>query len=167
MALRPYTPNLPVGEANNPLESDVDKLNFLLRMEHNAVSGYEHAIDDVDDDTLKSHFETYRQAHQERGTRLSNMITAMNGKPVEGGSIAGALHRNWLDVKAAAAADTAEAVLKAVSFGERNLDEAYEDLLENGALQSEELHATVARMHKGVHALMENTERLTEIHANS
>jgi uncharacterized protein (TIGR02284 family) len=168
MVTQHYTPNIPVVDADEiQLKDDIEKLNYLLRMEHNAIRGYEHAIENVGHESLKSRLEAYRQAHSERATRLSNLINANSGEPVMGGTIAGALHRNWLDLKAAAASNNAEAVLEAVVFGERNLDEAYEDMLNNGELASQRLHDTLARMHQEVHSLRETTESLAQTYGVS
>jgi len=120
MTTQPYTPIVPLTDVDTNLQNDVDKLNYLLRMEHNSVRGYEHAIDNVSDENLKARFKEYRQAHSERGTRISNMITSLNGQPETDGSLAGALHRNWVDLKTAVANDDSEAVMEAVVFGERN-----------------------------------------------
>ena len=163
MATRPYIPNMVDDKEDLVLENDADKLNHLLRMENNAILGYENAIESVDNVALKARLIEYRKSHSDRAVRLSNMINALNGDPVERGSFAGALHRNWLNLKAVAAGDNAEAVLEAVTFGERNLDEAYEDLLNNGELETITVRETVVELHKQAHALMQMTATLEDV----
>lgn len=58
----------------------------------------------------------------------------MNEIPKENGSVAGTLHRVWIDIKSSVASNNDEAVLEEVIRGEKAKVNEYKDVMKNNTL---------------------------------
>jgi len=67
-------------------------------------------------------------------TDLSALIRKKGGKPEDSPTVAGGLHRTWIDLKNSLTGDRDEATLENVIFGEKAAVEAFENALESGNL---------------------------------
>ncbi|WP_142785077.1 ferritin-like domain-containing protein [Changchengzhania lutea] len=118
-------------------ESTENKLNDLLEKAYDAEKGFEKACENVDSTRLKSFFKS--KAEERRGFRseLRNSLVA-NGMQVEekDGSVAGRLHRVWMDTKALFSTDNEESMLEEVRNGEKAALEDYDDVLESCTVDS-------------------------------
>ena len=81
----------------------ISVLNDLVETSKDGEKGFLKAAEDAHDAQLKTLFQS-RAADCARGAReLQDAVQAMGGKPETHGSVSGALHRGWVDVKSAVA----------------------------------------------------------------
>ncbi|WP_262708437.1 PA2169 family four-helix-bundle protein [Chryseobacterium aureum] len=66
---------------------------------------------------------------------LVNLITEKQGTPEDSASIAGAMHRTWIDIKNSfTMGNLVESTLENVVFGEKAAIETYQNALDSGNL---------------------------------
>ena len=96
----------------------VDVLNDLLETTRDGGHGFLACAEEVESASLKQVFvsraETCRQGEQE----LLALIRQYGGKPAEGGTAAGALHRGWVHVKGTVGANSDVSILESCERGE-------------------------------------------------
>jgi uncharacterized protein (TIGR02284 family) len=81
----------------------VSVLNDLVETSKDGEKGFLKAAEDAHDAQLKTLFQS-RAVDCARGAReLQDAVQGMGGKPETHGSVSGALHRGWVDVKSAVA----------------------------------------------------------------
>lgn len=112
-------------------EKSVDALNKLVVINNDRIEGYETAVDDTDEQDLKTMFTQFAQASHKYKHELANEINSLGGAPSDGTRNTGKLFRAWMDVKAALTGKDREAILNSCEFGEDKALEAYEDVLKS------------------------------------
>ncbi|OUL95363.1 PA2169 family four-helix-bundle protein [Paraburkholderia hospita] len=91
-----------------------------------------------------------------RGAReLQDLVLKLGGKPEGGGSVAGALHRGWLDVKSAVGSRTDHAILADCEKGEDAAKKRFHEALEKDL--PADVRAVVERLYHGV---LQNHDRI-------
>jgi uncharacterized protein (TIGR02284 family) len=84
-----------------------------------------------------------------RGAReLRELVFKLGGKPESGGSVAGALHRGWLDVKLAVGSRTDAAILADCEKGEDTAEKRFHHALERSL--PADVNAVVERLYNDV-----------------
>jgi uncharacterized protein (TIGR02284 family) len=100
-------------------------LNDLVETSKDGERGFRKAAEDAHDAQLKTLFVS-RAEDCSRGAReLQDVVQRLGGKPETGGTVSGALHRGWTDVKSAVAGRTDYSILADCEKGE---DVAKKDL---------------------------------------
>ncbi|OUM02549.1 ferritin-like domain-containing protein [Variovorax sp. JS1663] len=96
----------------------VDVLNDLIENARDGEYGFRTCAEEVKSADLKRLF-TDRAAHcAQAASELSQLIVAHGGKPAEGGTAAGAMHRGWVHVKGMVGANSDESMLEECERGE-------------------------------------------------
>lgn len=91
-----------------------------------------------------------------RGAReLQDLVLKLGGKPEGGGSVAGALHRGWLDVKSAVGSRADHAILADCEKGEDAAKKRFHEALEKDL--PADVRAVVERLYHGV---LQNHDRI-------
>lgn len=114
----------------------INALNDLLQITNDRIEGFqkvEKKMIGFHDDLRKIYDHAVTQATQMR-TELSSLVTGKGGDPDNSTTLAGGLHRTWIDVKNSLTGDRDESTLENVAFGEKAAVEAYENALESGDL---------------------------------
>ncbi|MEQ3656622.1 MAG: PA2169 family four-helix-bundle protein [Dokdonia sp.] len=111
-----------------------NKLNDLLEKTYDAEKGYKKAADNVDDARLKSYFESKAQQRYDFGHQIKAEIKSFGQEVDKGGSVTGALHRTWMDVKALFSGDNQESMLEESIRGEKASVDEYQDVLSETSL---------------------------------
>ena len=88
-------------------------------------------------DDLKKKYEVAVTAAYGMRSELSGLIRGKGGDENNTTTVAGGLHRTWIDLKNSLLGDREESTLKNVAFGEKASIEAYENALESGDLDEE------------------------------
>ena len=78
-----------------------DVLNDLIEICVDGQKGFEAAAKVVDDPTIKDELVGYSWQRQQFATELRSRMKAFGEEPGQHGSVSGALHRGWMDVKSA------------------------------------------------------------------
>lgn len=131
---------------NNPT---VSTLNDLLQITNDRIEGFNKVEDKVWEKypNLKSDYTNMVEQSQKMRLDLKNLISERNGDADDSTTVAGGLHRTWIDVKNAFSSDNAESTLENVTFGENAAIEAYEKALDSGDLCPESSRVVQDKLH--------------------
>ena len=114
---------------NDKKEKVINNLNGLLEKNYDAEQGFTSAFNATNSLELKSFFDKQVRQRISFGKNIKNEINMLGGIPNRGGSIAGSMHRAWMDLKTAVASNDEEAVLTCCHNGEKAMLEDYNDVL--------------------------------------
>jgi len=107
----------------------IDKLQDLLRVNIDSENGFRDAAEQVDDVALRRIFRQFADERQNNAAELKHFVEFNGETPVEDGSVMAAIHRTWMDLKAALSSNDAKAVLNEAERGEDHIKHMYEDVL--------------------------------------
>jgi uncharacterized protein (TIGR02284 family) len=139
-------------------DETIDQLNQLIRINKDGESGFLTAAEDVKNSELESLFRNYSKQHAKFAAELQDEIERLGGHFADSGTLGGALHRGWLDVKSALSGHSAAAILKSCETGEDSAVAAYtraadanpsgqtNALLEKHGRQITEFHTRLCRL---------------------
>lgn len=109
-------------------------LNQLLEKTYDAEKGYKEAASNVKNAKMKSFLEEQANQRYSFGHEIKQEIKAFDQEPNKGGSVAGTLHRTWMDVKTAFSGNENETVMEEVQRGEKAAIEDYDEILAETSL---------------------------------
>jgi uncharacterized protein (TIGR02284 family) len=162
-ATRPITADIAGGGGFGPTAGDaneelVSTLNGLIETCKNGQEGFTQAADGVDDGNLQTLFREYAFRRSQYVGELQSLVQTLGGDPENSGSVAGALHRGWLNIKAAVTGGGSEAVLDECERGEDVAKEAYKNALEMNL--PDYIREVVENQYQGVLAAHDNIKAL-------
>ena len=112
-------------------------LNDLIETLKDGQEGYRAAAADVESSNLKSLFSEYSLQRSKFAGELQALAHSLGEEnPETSGSVAGAIHRGWIDLKAALSSKDEHAILAECERGEDSAVAAYKDALEEKELPS-------------------------------
>lgn len=111
-----------------------NKLNDLLEKTYDAEKGFKEAAENAKHTGLKTYFNKKAQERYDFGHQLKSEIRNFGDTPDKGGSVTGAAHRTWMEVKSWFSADDDETMLEEAIKGEKASVEEYRDVLSETAL---------------------------------
>jgi uncharacterized protein (TIGR02284 family) len=136
----------------------VSVLNDLVETSKDGEKGFRKAAEDTKDVTLKQLF-TGRAEDCARGANeLQDVVQRLGGKPQTGGTVGGALHRGWVDIKSAVTHRSDHAILEECERGEDVAKKNYRDALDKEL--PADVRAVVERQYQGV---IENHDRIRDL----
>jgi uncharacterized protein (TIGR02284 family) len=100
------------------VEETISLLNTLIETSRNGQLGYAEAARLVHDTRLETVLEGFSKERGGFVKALQAEVTKLGGTPAEHGTVGGALHRGWMDLKSAATLGDAGAILAACETGE-------------------------------------------------
>lgn len=140
----------------------VSVLNDLIETCEDGIHGFKTAAEAVKSPSAKALFLS-RLPKIELGEReLKAEIRRFGGDPDQRGTAAGALHRGWINLKAAITGKNEESILAECVRGEEHATHTYEDALQKDL--PAETRIIVERQYRGV---VENLERVRALSADS
>lgn len=123
-------------------EETISHLNRLIEACRNGELGYTEAARLVEEPRLQGIFEAYAKERAGFAKALAAEVEKLGGKPVDSGTLGGALHRGWIDLKATATLGEGRAILSACKTGEDAAFMRYAHACDSGVSgQSRELVA--------------------------
>ena len=108
----------------------VSVLNELIETCKDGQEGFKQAAEGVERSDLKSLFFEFSQQRAHFAGELQSIVQQLGEKPETSGSTAGALHRGWINIKAAVTGKDEAAVLNECERGEDSAKKTYKDALE-------------------------------------
>jgi len=111
-----------------------NKLNELLEKNYDAEKGYKLAAEKVKRQDLQSFFSKRAQERYDFGHELKSEIRNFGETPDKGSSVAGDMHRSWMNLKASLSSDKDESVLEEAIRGEKSAVEEYESIIKDEEL---------------------------------
>jgi len=130
-------------------DKNVDVLNDLIEVSRDGEQGFLKAAEDATNPELKELFTSRATEIGAAIRELQSQVIALGGRPEEGGSVAGALHRGWVSLRSAVANRTDLSILEECERGEDVAKKKYADALQHDDL-SFEVRALVERQYHGV-----------------
>ena len=124
-------------------------LNDLIETSKDGEKGFNTAADDTKNPELKTTFRRRAQDCARSAADLQGLVARLGGKPEMGGSVAGAVHRGWVNVKAAVSTRDDLAILEECERGEDVAKAAYRSALEKTDLPAE-IRTVVQKQYDGV-----------------
>lgn len=118
-------------------EDVISTLNGLIETLKDGQEGFKEAAEGVQNSELKSAFYEFSQQRSQFAGELQNAVRELGGDPENAGSVSGAIHRGWINIKSAVTGQDDQAILNEAERGEDSAKNAYKDALE------EELPANV------------------------
>ena len=110
-------------------DSVVTTLNNLIETCKDGQEGFQQAAEGVQDSSLKSLFYEYSQQRAKFVGELQGLVRDLGGEAETSSSIAGALHRGWINIKSAVTGRDDAAILNECERGEDIAKSAYKDAL--------------------------------------
>jgi len=123
-------------------------LNDLVETSVNGEKGFKAAADDAKNPELKMLFQRRAQDCGAGAAELQALVANLGGKPETGGTVGGAVHRGWLNLKSAVAGRTDQAILEECERGEDVAKKQYADALQERL--PDEVRQIVQRQYQGV-----------------
>jgi uncharacterized protein (TIGR02284 family) len=133
-----------------------DTVTKLIEANKDGQEGYKQAAENVKSTEYKSLFE---QQANERARFVSELQQHLTADSKDSGSVAGAMHRAWIDLKSKLGAGD-EAILSSVEQGEDSAKHAYEDALK--VPLPAELVSVVQRQYQSVKAAHDRVKALRD-----
>lgn len=133
----------------------VATLNRLARLCIASEKGFNVAAENVKNRGLKVMFKTYAQERSQYAGQLQAAVESLGGEPAQGGGPLAAIHRGWINIKAAMTIGqpaTEAVVLSEVVRGESVAVRTYKDAMERPI--PNDLRPDIAAQH----------ERIQEVH---
>lgn len=111
-------------------ESVISVLQDLSARAHDSEQGYRRSAQDASDGDLKQQFEQLANERSSMAAELDRLIREHGGEPSwTEGSLTGAAHRVWVDIRTALSRNERQAILEEVARGESAAEQAYDDAL--------------------------------------
>lgn len=105
-------------------------LNDLITICKDGEQGFLKVAKEAIEQKLQTAFTSRAQACKEAAIELQNQVKNLGEEPTDSGSILGALHRGWIEVKSAVTDRSAQEILEECEKGEEAAKEAYSKALE-------------------------------------
>ena len=96
----------------------VDILNDLLETTRDGGYGFLACAEEVESPPAKQLFASRAEGCRQAESELLQLIASYGGKPAEGGTAAGAVHRGWVHVKGSLGANSELSILESCERGE-------------------------------------------------
>ena len=138
----------------------ISTLNDLIETSKDGEHGFKTCAENVTDMQLKQLFTAAAQRCAEGANELQEQVRLLGGDPDEHSSVAGTLHRTWVDIKAAITGKDEQAVLEECERGEDVAKKAYEKALAKGLPDTNNIRSIVQRHYQGV---VENHDRVRDL----
>jgi uncharacterized protein (TIGR02284 family) len=108
----------------------ISRLNELIETCKDGERGFRDAADGVRRADLRETFNEYAKQRTQFANELQRHVMRLGGDPETTGSATGAMHRGWLNLKAAITGKDDEAILNEAERGEDVAVKSYQEALE-------------------------------------
>ena len=143
----------------------VNVLKDLLEISKDGEQGFERAAAEVTDASVKSVLTQCAANCRSGAEELESEVRRLGGDPDEHGTVAGAMHRGWVNVKAAVTGHDTKAVLNECERGEDYAKGRYKKALEEDELPSD-VRALIQTQYQGVLANHDRIKSLRDQYAS-
>jgi len=123
-------------------------LNELVETSKNGELGFKAAAEDAKNPQLKSVFASRASDCASGAAELQALVSQLGGKPEDSGTVAGAVHRGWLNLKAAVTGRSDLSILEECEKGEDVAKKNYGDALKEPL--PENVRVVVQKQYDGV-----------------
>lgn len=107
----------------------ISTLNGLIEICKDGQEGFKQAAEGVTNSQLKTKFYEFSQQRSQFVGELQTLVRELGGDPEKSGTVAGALHRSWIDIKSIVTGQDETAILNEAERGEDYAKSDYEKAL--------------------------------------
>jgi uncharacterized protein (TIGR02284 family) len=136
----------------------VSVLNNLIETSKDGQQGFRKAAEDTTSADLKALFLSRAGDCATGAAQLQAEVQKLGGKPESHGSVGGALHRGWVDVKSAVAGRKDLAILEECEKGEDVAKKHYREALDKDL--PADIRTVVERQYQGV---VQNHDKIRDL----
>ncbi len=104
-------------------------LNGLIETLKDGEEGFRTSADKLKDPAIAAEFRSFASQRASLASELQSEVSRIGGQPETSGSTSGALHRGWIDIKAALTGNDDHAILAEAERGEDAAVKNYRDAL--------------------------------------
>ena len=108
----------------------ISTLNNLIETCRDGQNGFQAAAEGITDASTKASFVKYAQQRGQFAAELQSEVRALGGDPQTTGSVAGALHRGWINIKSAVTGKDEHNILEECERGEDSAKKNYQEALQ-------------------------------------
>jgi len=130
------------------MSNAISILNDLIETSKDGEKGFRTSAEDTRNGELKSVFVARAQDCAKAAADLQQLVTRLGGDPDTGGSVAGAVHRGWVNLKSSVTDRSDLAILEECERGEDVAKGRYRKALE--ADLPDDIRGIVQRQYDGV-----------------
>lgn len=141
-------------------QATVTYLNALIETCRDGQRGFEVASESVTGE-LAEQLRQYALQRAQFVRELQNRVRILGGDAESAGSMPGALHRGWMDLKTAISANNPHAILSECERGEDVVVTAYRDALASDTLD-EESRGIIQRQYEAVQSVHDRVKQLRD-----
>jgi uncharacterized protein (TIGR02284 family) len=149
------------GNASMSNDDVISTLNGLIETCKDGQEGFQTAADGIERSDLKSLFYEFSQQRAKFAGELQSLVRTLGGDPENSGSVSGAIHRGWIDIKSAVTGQDEHSILNECERGEDAAKSAYKSALEEGLPANvmgtvQEQYSAVQSAHDRIKALRDS-----------
>ena len=148
------------GSSTETNDKVISTLNNLIETCKDGQQGFKTAAEGVERSNLKTFFYEMDQQRSQFVGELQSLVRELGGEAEKTGSIAGAIHRGWINIKSAITGMDESAVLNEAERGEDVAKKTYKEALEM-ALPANVL-VVVQNQYTAVQASHDNVKNLRD-----
>lgn len=126
----------------------ISVLNGLIETCKDGQEGFKQAAEGVNDSSIKTLFDQYALQRSKFVGELQEHVRHLGGDPEKSGSVAGALHRGWINIKSMVANQNKHEILEECERGEDSAVKNYKEALAQNL--SEPLRATIETQYASI-----------------
>ncbi len=141
-------------------EEVISTLNNLIETSRDGQNGFQSAAEGITNPSLKALFLQYAQQRAVFVSELQSEARALGGDPQTTGSVGGALHRGWVNIKAAVTGKSEHNILEECERGEDSAMKNYQEAL--GENLSPNILNVVNRQYQEIVAAHNNVRSLRD-----
>jgi len=152
-------------------KSAISTLNTLIETCEDGAKGFETAAEGLQDNSAKALFTQYARERAQCAEELRAEVRRLGGNPEDSGSVSGAMHRGWMNIKSAIAGKNDSAIVAEAERGEDVAVETYKkaiqaDLPAEVQPKVQRQFTQVRAAHDRVRELEKRYEQTSEPHKN-
>jgi uncharacterized protein (TIGR02284 family) len=137
----------------------ISVLNNLIETCKDGEYGFKAAAEGVSDNDTRLLFQQFSQQRAGMARELQGEVRRLGGDPEKSGSVSGAAHRGWINIKSAVTGKDEGAIVAEAERGEDSAKKAYEDALSQGIL-STQTQALIRQQSSIVHSTHDRVRSL-------
>jgi uncharacterized protein (TIGR02284 family) len=129
-ATQPITTDTHTNSAVIDNDSVISTLNGLIETCKDGQEGFKEASGGVENSQLKTYFNERALERSKYAGDLQSLVQTLGGDPEKSGSIAGAIHRGWMNIKTAVVGKDEASILNECERGEDSAKASYQKALD-------------------------------------